>query len=197
MLGLVDEARHITTQWFKNEGDRILLLGLTRADLGASELLYLLTGEVYGAVPDLDLDLEVAVQTACLEAIRSGLVKSAHDCSEGGLAFALAECSFSSYGRPAIGARIDLTEHSLLSGILDPATLLFAESPSRILLSVRPGDVQAVAAIAREARTPCAVIGTVGGDRLEISGSEKLIDQPVGILEEPWRNCLSRQLDRG
>ena len=197
MLGLIDEARHITTQWFKNEGDSILLLGLTKADLGASELLYLLTGEVYGAVPEVDLDLEVAVQTACLEAIKNGLVKSAHDCSEGGLAFALAECCFSSYGRPAIGARIDLTEHSRLSGIADPAALLFAESPSRILLSVRPGDVEAVAAIAREAKAPCIVIGEVGGDRLEISSNEKLIDQPVASLEEPWRNCLSRQLDIG
>ncbi len=197
MLGLVDEARHITTQWFKNEGDSIILLGLTRADLGASELLYLLTGEVYGAVPEVDLDLEVAVQTACLEAIKKGLVKSAHDCSEGGLAFALAESCFSSYGRPAIGARIDLTEHSRLSGIADPAALLFAESPSRILLSVRPGDVEAVAVIAREAKAPCIVIGEVGGDRLEISSNEKLIDQPVASLEEPWRNCLSRQLDRG
>lgn len=196
MLGLVDEARHITTQWFKNEGDRILLLGLTRRDLGASELLYLLTGEVYGAVPDLDLDLEVAVQTACLEAIRSGLVNSAHDCSEGGLAFALAESGFSSYGRPAIGARIDLAEHSLLSGISDPTTLLFAESPSRILLSVKPGDVGAVEAIARDSNAPCTVIGVVGGDRLVIDCDERQIDESIVDLERSWRNWLSENLDR-
>ncbi|MFM8395334.1 MAG: phosphoribosylformylglycinamidine synthase subunit PurL, partial [Acidobacteriota bacterium] len=105
MLGLIEEARHVTTQWFKNSGDLILLLGLTNADFGASELLYELTGEIRGAVPKLDLDLEMAVQQAALNAIRKGLVKSAHDCSEGGLAIALAESCFSSYRHGALGAR--------------------------------------------------------------------------------------------
>ena len=119
MLGLIEDARHTTTQWFKEAGDVILLLGVTRNDLGASELLSVVAGEASGAVPRLDLEAEKAVQKVCLEAIQAGLVRSAHDCSDGGLAVALAESCFSSYRREAIGARIDLSEHAKLSGIGD------------------------------------------------------------------------------
>lgn len=194
MLGLIEEARHVTTQWFKNSGDLILLLGLTNADFGASELLYELTGEIRGAVPKLDLDLEMAVQQAALNAIRKGLVKSAHDCSEGGLAIALAESCFSSYRHGALGARIDLTEHAALSGVTDAPTLLFAESPSRIIISVRPEDSAAVLAIAREAKAPCCVIGAVTTDRLEIASGTTLVDEPISQLEELWRGCLTDNL---
>src|SRR5262249_44732443 len=77
MLGLIEDARHTTTQWFKEAGDVILLLGATRGDLGASELLSVLAGEASGAVPRLDLDFEKSVQKACLDAIQAGLVRSA------------------------------------------------------------------------------------------------------------------------
>jgi phosphoribosylformylglycinamidine synthase len=119
MLGLIEDARHTTTQWFKEAGDVILLLGATRNDLGASELLSVVAGEASGAVPRLDLEAEKAVQKVCLEAIQAGFVRSAHDCSDGGLAVALAESCFSSYRRSAIGARIDLSEHAKLSGVDD------------------------------------------------------------------------------
>ena len=194
MLGLIEEARHVTTQWFKNSGDLILLLGLTRADFGASELLSELTGEIRGAVPRLDLDLEMAVQQATLTAIRKGLVKSAHDCSEGGLAVALAESCFSSYRHEALGARVDLAEHAALSDVTDPSTLLFAESPSRIIISVKPEDAAAVLAIAREANAPCTIIGTVETERLQIGYGTELINQPISQLEAIWRGCLPENL---
>ncbi|MEY3282146.1 MAG: hypothetical protein RIR86_159 [Acidobacteriota bacterium] len=194
MLGLIEEARHVTTQWFKNSGDLILLLGLTRADFGASELLSELTGEIRGAVPRLDLDLEMAVQQATLTAIRKGLVKSAHDCSEGGLAVALAESCFSSYRHEALGARVDLAEHAALGGLTDASTLLFAESPSRIIISVKPEDAAAVLAIAREANAPCTIIGTVETERLQIGCGTELINQPISQLEEIWRGCLPENL---
>lgn len=196
MLGLVEEARHITTQWFKNIGDVILLFGLTREDLGGSELLHGLTGDVRGKVPQLDLELEMAVQDGVLMAIRQGLVRSAHDCSEGGLAIAIAESCFSSYRRQALGARIDLTDHASESRISDPLTLLFAESPSRILVSVKPEDVEAVLSIAGEAKAPCRAIGKVTEDRLEIANVTTLLDESVGELEEIWRHSLSKSLDR-
>ena len=197
MLGIIEEAKHITTQWFKEAGQAILLLGLTRADLGATHLLSLLDGEARGGVPGLDLELEKAVQSTCLQAIQQGLVKSAHDCSEGGLAVALAESCFSSYRREAVGARIDLTEHARLSGLSDPASLLFAESPSRIILGVDPESVAAIQALARAANVPCATIGVVAGDRLEIGlNGETLIGQSVAELEEGWRDCLHSHLDR-
>src|SRR5262245_40102034 len=141
MLGLIEDARHTTTQWFKEAGDAVLLLGVTRNDLGASELLSVVADEASGAVPLLDLDAEKAVQKVCLEAIQTGLVRSAHDCSDGGLAVALAESCFSSYGREAIGARIDLSEHAKSSGLMLSPALLFGESPSRIIISLKPAHV--------------------------------------------------------
>ncbi|HEY7466054.1 MAG TPA: AIR synthase-related protein, partial [Dehalococcoidia bacterium] len=197
MLGLIEDARHTTTEWFKEAGDAILLLGLTRNDLGASELLSVVAGEASGAVPRLDLEAEKAVQKVCLEAIQSGLVRSAHDCSDGGLAVALAESCFSSYGRDAIGARIDLSEHGKSSGLRLSPALLFGESPSRIVISLKPEHVSEVKEIARRVGVICAVIGETGGEELIVArDGESLIAASVASLEEAWRGALSSHLDR-
>ena len=197
MLGVIEDAKHITSQWFKAAGDVVLLLGLTRNDLGASELLFVLTGEAAGAVPKLDLVEELKVQQACLAAIQAGLVSSAHDCSEGGLAVALAESCFSGYGHSGIGAKIDLTEHAKLGGLADSTTLLFAESPSRIVLSVKAENVDRVKEIAAEAGAVIAVIGEVGGEELAIvSNGETLVTDSVANLESVWSNALPQALDR-
>jgi phosphoribosylformylglycinamidine synthase len=197
MLGLIEEARHTTTQWFKEAGDVILLLGVTRNDLGASELLSVVAGEASGAVPRLDLEAEKAVQKVCLDAIQAGLVRSAHDCSDGGLAVALAESCFSSYRRDAIGARIDLSEHAKLSGVDDLLTLLFSESPSRIILSVKPEDAAAVRAIADQSGAACSTIGETGGQRLSFTRfGQTLFETDVIMLEDAWRNSLPSHLDR-
>ncbi|HEY6400189.1 MAG TPA: phosphoribosylformylglycinamidine synthase subunit PurL, partial [Blastocatellia bacterium] len=197
MLGLIEDARHTTTQWFKESGAVILLLGLTRNDLGASEALSILTGETGGVVPQLNLEAETAVQKVCLEAIQAGLVRSAHDCSDGGLAVALAESCFSSYSRGALGARIDLSEHAKLSGISDSAALLFGESPSRIIISVKPEHVSDVKNIARQTGVDCAVIGEAGGDELIVANAgEPLIKIAVESMEEAWDGALSSHLDR-
>jgi phosphoribosylformylglycinamidine synthase len=196
MLGLIEDARHTTTQWFKEAGDVILLLGLTRNDLGASELLAITAGETGGAVPRLDLEAETAVQKVCLDAIQACVVRSAHDCSDGGLAVALAESCFSSYGREAIGARIDLSEHAKLSGIGNAPALLFGESPSRIIISLKPEHVSEVKNIARQAGVACAVIGEVGGNTLSVACDGKpLIEATVASMEEAWRGALSTYLD--
>ncbi|MFN0107744.1 MAG: phosphoribosylformylglycinamidine synthase subunit PurL [Blastocatellia bacterium] len=197
MLGVIEDAKHITTQGFKEAGDVVLLLGTTRNDLGASELLSLLTGEVAGAVPKIDLAEEKKVQQTCLTAIQAGLVNSAHDCSEGGLAVALAESCFSSYRRSAIGATIDLTEHAKLSGLADTTTLLFSESPSRIALSVKAENVDRVKEIAEEEGVIIAIIGKVGGDNLTIaSNGETLVSDLLAELEGFWSQALPRALDR-
>ncbi len=196
MLGVIEEARHTTTQWFKEAGDIILLLGLTRQDLGASEVLSLIGGTVSGAVPRLDLETEKHAQQACLEAIQAGIVRSAHDCSDGGLAVALAESCFSSYRRPAIGAKIDLTEHSGMSGLKDRTALLFGESPSRIILSVKPENVPALEEIARQAEAACTRIGEVGGEDLNLTcDGERLIDAAVADLEALWRGTLPENME--
>jgi phosphoribosylformylglycinamidine synthase II len=197
MLGVIEDAKHITTQWFKETGDVIVLLGATRNDLGASELLSVLTGEASGAVPQINLDVEKAVQQVCLTAIQTCLVRSAHDCSDGGLAVALAESCFSSYRRNALGAKIDLTDHAKLSGLNDDLVLLFAESPSRIILSVKQEKVEKVKELALQFGISCAVIGVIGGESLNIAcNGKELVNESVAVLEEAWRGGLPQALDR-
>ncbi|HEX4948212.1 MAG TPA: phosphoribosylformylglycinamidine synthase subunit PurL [Blastocatellia bacterium] len=190
MLGLIEDPRHITTQWFKHVGTAILLLGATKNDFGGSELLALF-GEVDGAVPQFDLAAELAVQQTCLAAIQGGLICSAHDCSEGGLAVALAESCFSHDAKSALGATINLD-----SSLIPHPSSLFSESPSRIVVSVKPENVAAVRALAAQRNTPCAVIGTVGGDSLVIGIDEKeVVRQPISVLETAWRQTLPAALD--
>jgi len=197
MLGVIEDAKHTTTQWFNQAGDIIVLLGETHADLGASEVLAVVSGEVCGSVPKLDLEAEKTVQLAALIAIEEGLVRSAHDCSEGGLAVALAESCFSSYRRAAHGAQVDLNDHAKLSRIDYIPALLFGESPSRIILSVDPAQVERMREIARESRVPSSIIGKVGGDNLSIyCNGDLLIDSPVVDLEKLWRSALPDQLDQ-
>ncbi len=203
MLGVIEVPRHTTTQWFKEKGDLILLLGQTCPELGASEFLASIIGEVCGAVPQLDLSLEQAVQRACRVAIESGLVRSAHDCSDGGLAVALAESCFSHYRHKAIGACIQLSRQLLTEAdgkraneLPSAIALLFSESPSRIIISLRPENAEHVGEIARRMGAPCSVIGEVGGNRLQISlDGETLIDYPVVELERLWRHSLAAHLE--
>jgi phosphoribosylformylglycinamidine synthase len=204
MLGVIENAKHVTTQWFKETGETILLLGQTNHDLGASELLSLMTGQTTGAVPQLDLALEAAVQNVCLQAIQAGLVSAAHDCAEGGLAVALAESCFSHYRHAALGAQLDLTEHFQQSGLTNVAdtraqtlALLFAESPSRIVLGVNAECAAAVRELAQQAGVPCCVIGQTGGASLQITcAGETLIEASVAELESAWRTALPATLEQ-
>jgi phosphoribosylformylglycinamidine synthase II len=200
MLGVIEDARHITTQWFKSPGDQIILLGRTRDDLDGSELQAILTAEIGGNAPRLDLSIELAVQRTCLRAITAGLIRSAHDCSDGGLAVALAECCY----HLGYGAQIELDQHQELGSLAEIGdrerqllALLFGESPSRIILSIRPEHVDTVAALAAEEGAPYARIGEVGGNRLSIALQRNLlVDEDVASLESLWREGLAQQLDR-
>ncbi len=187
MVGLLDDIRHATTQWFKAAGDVLLLLGETRDELGGSEYLQVVHGLETGRPPRLDLDRERAVQAACLAAIRAGLVRSAHDCADGGLAVALAECCVTGPGSP-LGARV------AAGSDLRPDAQLFAESASRIILSVRPDDAARVEQLAGENGAPCQRLGEVGGDVLAISGRGCSFSLPVETIRETWRTGLSRLL---
>jgi len=195
MVGLMEDVRRVVLPGFKKEGDVIALLGVTQDDLANSEYAVSVAGvttaEIVagGKVPALDLARELAVQRACVEAAEAGLLLSAHDCSDGGLAVALAESCFSSLGKDAIGANIELT------GALGATALLFSESPSRIVISFDAGATDAVRAIAASHDAPFAVIGHVSGTQLKIrfDGTE-LINADVSELESTWRNALLRSL---
>ncbi|MFD1773596.1 phosphoribosylformylglycinamidine synthase subunit PurL [Paenibacillus rhizophilus] len=182
MVGLVEDTDHITTQAFKNEGDAILLLGETRAELGGSEFQYAVHGVTEGRPPQLDLAVERKLLDAVLGAIRSGLVRSAHDLSEGGIAAALAESCIS--GR--IGANVELASSGLRRDVA-----LFSESQSRILLTASSGKAEELRAYIAAAGVPVQIIGTVGGERLRLNldGSSAL-DEPVAELTTIWEDAI-------
>ncbi|MFD0672273.1 phosphoribosylformylglycinamidine synthase subunit PurL [Cohnella sp. GCM10027633] len=181
MVGLVHDTDHITTQEFKAEGDVIFLLGETKAELGGSEFQYAVHGVTEGRPPELDLATERKLQGAVLGAIQSGLVASAHDLSEGGLAAALAESGF---GR---GLGADVTFGSNLR----PDIALFSESQSRILLSAKPDKADALAAAIAAAGVSVERLGVVGGDRLKVSvGGHTAIDAPIAELRGVWKSAI-------
>src|SRR6266852_5977985 len=190
MLGLIEDIKRVVQPGFKNAGDFIALLGATRDDLSISEY-----ASVFGAegvdirVPALDLETERAVQKACLRAAENGLLRSAHDCSDGGLAVALAECCFSSLNREVFGAEIDLT------GEYNLATRLFSETPSRIVVSFDQSALGDIEEIVAAASCPMTIHGNVGSDRLHIeSDGEEVIQLDVAEMEKAWRSSLAAKL---
>jgi len=191
MIGIVEEMRHVTTQWFPRPDLAIILLGVTSDDLGASE--YLLShGRLEGAVPALDLTVERQVQDGCLKIIQAGLVESAHDISDGGIAVALAESCFSSYRRDAAGCKVNL------EGAISDAALLFAESPSRIVVSATDENVESILEIARDMKVPAAVIGRTVSDQFEIRVNDEIvINRTVSEVEALWRGAIPKMLERG
>jgi phosphoribosylformylglycinamidine synthase len=200
MIGLVEDVRRVVQPGFKQAGDVVALLGTTADDLSLSEYAAVVDGLsteemiAQGAVPKIDLQAERALQTVCLEAAEAGLLASAHDCADGGLAVALAECCFSSLSRAAIGAGITLP--ASLPGSLPTASMLFSESPSRIIVSFPASSRAAIENIAEREKCPFTVIGHVGGNKLRIKlGEEETISAEVSAMENVWCSSLSKKLE--
>ncbi len=214
MVGLIDKEEHITTQWFKNEGDAIILVGEIaipaaasadrggeKADhkneaevhavgynLGGSRYLKVCHGLKLGPPPRIDLEYEIKIQNAVRDLIREGLLKSAHDCSEGGLAVALAECCFDR--KKLFGAEIDLK-----TGDTPAVTVLFNESQSRIVISVAPENIQKTMSILHERQIPFQQLGRVGGNQLRIRLGNKEFSWPVRDLYDDWWNTIRRAVE--
>jgi phosphoribosylformylglycinamidine synthase len=195
MVGLIEDSKKIITQGFKNEGDIIALLGTTNDDLSVSEyaqtILGYTTNELIeiGEVPRLDLDLEKRVQEVCLKLNDECLINSAHDCSDGGLAVAIAEQCFASLNNKANGAEIELSNNENFS----LESLLFGESPSRIIITFAPDDLEKVREIVGDC--PFEIIGKVTGNDLKISvGGEEKIAASVSELQNIWKYSLEKQL---
>jgi len=184
VVGLLEDRSFHTTQWFKEDGDLVALIGLTLEEFGGSEYLKIMCDRVEGKPPHLDLRLAQSVNRLCLELIRKKLLASAHDCSEGGLAVALAE-SCISHPLAAKGATLGID-----STVRNDA-FLFGESQSRILISFSVKNRLAVEAKARAIEVPFAVIGKVGGDSLivNINGKE-FIREEVSHLKQLWFGAL-------
>jgi phosphoribosylformylglycinamidine synthase subunit PurL len=214
MVGLIEKEEHITTQWFKNEGDTIVLVGEIASPVAAgvdrvgektshekeaevTALGYNLGGSRYlkvchslklGPPPHVDLAHEIKIQNAVRDLIREGLVNSAHDCSEGGLAVALAECCFNP--EKLFGAEINLK-----AGNAPATTVLFNESQSRVVISVARQNLQRTMSILQEREIPFQQLGEVGGAQLRIRVGSERFSWSIPELYDDWWNSIRRLVE--
>jgi len=185
MVGVIEDVEKHCTAGFKHEGDYVYLLGCTQAidtSIGGSEYLQVVHGMIKGS-PYIDLKLEKRLQNCCLEAIRRGIIKSAHDCSEGGLAVALAEsCLLGNLGFTSFEPDFE--------GRLDAA--LFGEAQSRIIVSVSPEHAWRLEKLADRMEVGALRLGVVSGSRLTIKG---IVDLSLRELGKAWWNGLTNFFD--
>jgi phosphoribosylformylglycinamidine synthase II len=183
MLGLIDDIDQHSTIGFKHEGDLVVMLGGNAKGtdgLGGSEYLESIHDIVVGDL-SINLDLEKRVQQCCLDAIRQGLILSAHDCSDGGLAVTLAES--------CIAGSIGIKGKWKIAGRID--TELFGEAQSRIAVSLKPARLGELRKLAAKHRIPLKELGSVGGKRFLIKG---VIDLPLDDIVDAWRNGLEKAM---
>jgi phosphoribosylformylglycinamidine synthase len=197
MVGLIEEEAHITTQFFKAAGDVIILVGEIGDEMGASHFRKVCHGRKEGLPPRLDVERELAVQSAVRELIHAGLVRSAHDCSEGGLAVALAESCFNPAG--LLGAAIDFCrggrvgrDPSDKAGDTPATTVLFNESQSRIVISCSPGDAEKVLSLLESKSVAHHRLGTVATATLSIKTSGSELSWPTETIYDDWFNSIRR-----
>lgn len=175
MVGLIEELAHITTQHFQAAGDAIYVLGETHADFNGSELQKLQTGKIAGRLMSFDLETEKMNQQLVTAAIQAGLVQSAHDCAEGGLAIALAESAFDK------GFGLNVT-------VSLPAAQLFSETQSRFVLSVAPDKQAAFEALVGAAAT---AIGEVTADgQIRMQAQDDTIEMPLTEAKLKWEEAI-------
>jgi phosphoribosylformylglycinamidine synthase len=188
MVGLLEDVRSAMTQWFRREGDVVVLLGEPGGSLAASEYLALAHGLEAGRPAPVNLKFERALHDAVRAAREAGLIISAHDCSEGGLLAALAECCITAPDR-AIGARLAFDA----PGRLD--ALLFGEAPSRIIVSAPAESRARLETLLGGMDVPHRVLGEAGGERLKVTvGKSVAVDLEVAPLRAAWKTALSNLL---
>ena len=177
MVGVLDNMEDAVTMSFKDEGDQIFLIGENKEELGGSEYLAVIHGLETGQIPELDLNFEKSVQQSVLTAIERGIVKSAHDCAEGGLAVALAKAGFEN----KLGAEVVVDDK-----MRDDA-LLFGETQSRIIVTVSEDDEEQLRKTCTENNVPVQKLGTVQKDQLAIND---LINIDITKLKTGWEESI-------
>ncbi|AIY04701.1 phosphoribosylformylglycinamidine synthase II [Planococcus sp. PAMC 21323] len=176
MVGLVEDLAHVTTQDVKKQGDIVYLIGESFTEFGGSELQKMVEGRIFGKAPAIDLTVEANRQKEILSAIQQGLVASAHDVAEGGVAVALAEKTFGN------GLGMEVT----LSG--SATTALFSESQSRFVVTVSPENAEQFEKVVSDAKK----IGQVTGDKFVINGEDGTtwINESVATLRSAWKGAI-------
>ncbi|MCL1702910.1 phosphoribosylformylglycinamidine synthase subunit PurL [Lysinibacillus sp. Bpr_S20] len=178
MVGLIEDLAHVTTQEVKASGDVVFVIGDTNTEFGGSELQKLVNnGVISGKAPAIDLQIEAARQQALLTAIKAGIVQSAHDVAEGGLAVALAETTFGANG---LGLDVTLTGSA--------TTALFSETQSRFVVTVKEENAAAFVEIVKDAKK----IGVVTNDALvKINGDNGvLVEGTVEEFRSNWKGAI-------
>ncbi len=183
VVGLLDDVSVAIPSWFAKTGDTIALIGRCTGEIGGSELVALL-GRTAGRPPRLSDERERAVQTACRLLVRARLLRSAHDCSDGGLAVAVAEAC--TMGAKQLGATVELPAVTAR-----PDLDAFSEEPSRIVVSYDPANESRVRELCERHDAPLAHLGTVGGETLELRALGRVA---LADLSAAWRGGLQRAL---
>ena len=189
VVGLIEDSSKVLGRGFRGSGDAIVLLGDTRQDLGGSEYVKVIQRVIAGLPPDVDLRSEKSLQQLLIEVAREGLLRSAHDCAEGGLAVTLAECAF---GTGGVGLTVDLTPVDAAAAWTSVATL-FSESASRVVVSVAREHVGALLDRATARAVPARDIGITGTGRINVSiNGQRVIDIAVSEAESIWDSALGK-----
>jgi phosphoribosylformylglycinamidine synthase len=183
VVGLVRDMDKSSSPGFKKTGDSIFLIGKNKQEIGGSEYLKFIWNMEKGQPPQIDLQEEKQVQEVCIEAIENGLLRSAHDISEGGLAVCVTECAF--FGKDRIGCTLYLQDQ------IGSDALLFGESQSRIVVTTKPENKKALIKIAEDRNVPIKEIGTTGGKNITVHHKEKkIIDQSVQESFITWKQAI-------
>ena len=195
VVGLLEHADRVVSRRFQAAGDAIVLLGEARGELGGSEYLKLAHGVVQGVPPALDLTVERALQDLLVDLADARLMRSAHDCSDGGLAVTLAECAFDTDG---VGADVSIDSVSVSRHAdMNRAAALFGETASRVVVSTSPEAASDVLKRAKAAGIPATIIGRTGGDVLRIAvGGHVAVMLPVADAERAWSNAVEHYFSK-
>jgi phosphoribosylformylglycinamidine synthase subunit PurL len=190
MVGVVEDVSKLTGQTFLAEGDDIVLLGENTDEIGGSEYLYVTADLVAGAPPAVDLDAERRLQQAVLMMNHGRHLRSAHDCAEGGLACALAECALGD-GRAPMGVDVELDED------IPPVALLYGEAQGRIVVSCAPEQTELLLRVAEDHGVPARRIGQVGtpGGSFRIRLLEASVEADVEALADAYFEAIPRAMD--
>jgi phosphoribosylformylglycinamidine synthase len=193
VVGLIEDASTVVRRAFRSQGDVVILLGETRDEFGGSEYLKVMHGMVRGIPPALDLSREAALHRVLVEGASTGVIRSAQDCSEGGLAVTLAECCIGT----GFGTQVDIPPVKPVGAdAMSDAAALFSESASRVVVSVAPQAEAELLDLAARHDLPARRIGVVRGARIQVAIDDRtVIDEPLADVERAWNTAIERYFE--